>query len=203
MRATSAAALASAALAALAAAALALLPEDERVRPQQPQGAGELWCALLTDMSIRSLSTACIPPNSPPQRAPTPGHVSRPRGPPTATAGTLSEKQKEPAIPVNPHRVNAQIRLACGLPARQVMLVYRSGQKYGGHRASSSTTHTRYDSTVLVWHHQHLCDARELGEARPVRACPTGRHHASAVALHAAAVRAVGGVGVGGDISER
>ena len=83
----------------------------------------------------------------------------------------------------------------------QVMLVDRPGQKYGGHRASSSTTHTRYDSTVLVWHHQHLCDARELGEARPVRACPTGRHHASAVALHAEAVRAVGGVGVGGDIA--
>ena len=98
-------------------------------------------------------------------------------------------------------RPNDQIRPACGLPARQVMLVYRSGQKYGGHRASSSTTHTRYDSTVLVWHHQHLCDARELGEARPVRACPTGRHHASAVALHAEAVRAVGGVGVGDDIA--
>ena len=64
-------------------------------------------------------------------------------------------------------------------------------------------THTRYDSTVLVWHHQHLCDARELGKARPVRACPTGPHHASAVALHAEAVRAVGGVGVGGDIAER
>ena len=39
--------------------------------------------------------------------------------------------------------------------------------------------------------------------ARPVRACPTGRHHASAVALHAEAVRAVGSVGVGGDIAER
>ena len=98
-------------------------------------------------------------------------------------------------------RPNGQIRPACGLPARHGMLVYRSGQKYGGHRASSSTTHTRYDSTVLVWHHQHLCDARELGEARPVRACPTGRHHASAVALHAEAVRAVGDVGVGGDIA--
>ena len=64
-------------------------------------------------------------------------------------------------------------------------------------------SYTRYDSTVLVWHHQHLCDARELGEAQPVRACPTGRHHASAVSLHAEAVRAVGGVGVGGDIAER
>ena len=98
-------------------------------------------------------------------------------------------------------RSYAPIRPACGLPARQVMLVDGSGQKCGGHRASSSTTHTRYDSTVLVWHHQHLCDARELGEARPVRACPTGRHHASAVALHAEAVRAVGSVGVGGDIA--
>ena len=42
---------------------------------------------------------------------------------------------------------------------------------------------------------------RELGEAQPVRACPTGTHHASAVAMHDEAVRDVGGVGVGGDIA--
>ena len=42
-----------------------------------------------------------------------------------------------------------------------------------------------------------------LSEQQSKRACPTGRHHASAVALHDEAVRIVGDVGVGGDIAER
>ena len=77
------------------------------------------------------------------------------------------------------------------------------GKCWHTERANSRRGCANVRTDALVWHHQHLCDARELGEARPVRACPTGRHHASAVALHAEAVRAVGGVGVGGDIAER